>query len=57
MAEASERRYGSFRRSLQVPGSVDADKIEAGFKNGVLIVTLPKSPEAKKRKAIPVSVK
>ena len=24
----SERRYGSFRRSLQVPGSVDADKIE-----------------------------
>ncbi len=56
MAEASERRYGSFR-SLQVPGSVDADKIEAGFKNGVLIVTLPKSPEAKKRKAIPVSVK
>ena len=39
----SERRYGSFRRSLQVPGSVDADKIEAAFKNGVLTVTLPKS--------------
>lgn len=52
----SERRYGSFRRSLQVPGSVDADKIEASFKNGILIVTLPKSPEAQK-KAIPVSAK
>ena len=54
----SERRYGSFRRSLQVPGSVDADKIEASFKSGVLTVTLPKSPEAqKKQKTIPVTSK
>ena len=54
----SERRYGSFRRSLQVPGSVDANKIEANFKNGVLTVTMPKSPEAqKKEKTIPVTAK
>jgi HSP20 family protein len=54
----SERRYGSFRRSLQVPRSVDADKIEAHFKDGVLTVTLPKSPEAqKKQKTIPVTPK
>jgi HSP20 family protein len=54
----SERRYGSFRRSLQVPGSVDVDKIEANYKSGVLTVTLPKSPEAeKKQKTIPVTVK
>ena len=54
----SERRYGSFRRSLQIPGSVDAEKIEASFKSGVLMVSLPKSPEAqKKQKTIPVSVK
>jgi HSP20 family protein len=54
----SERRYGSFRRILQVPGSVDAEKIEASYKGGVLTVTLPKSPEAqKKEKTIPVSVK
>jgi HSP20 family protein len=54
----SERRYGSFRRSLEVPGSVDVDKIEANFKNGVLTVTMPKSPEAqKKQKTIPVSGK
>jgi HSP20 family molecular chaperone IbpA len=32
----SERRYGSFRRSLQIPGSVDAEKIEVNFKGGVL---------------------
>jgi HSP20 family protein len=54
----SERRYGSFRRTLQVPGGVDAEKIEASYKSGVLTVTLPKSPEAqKKEKTIPVSVK
>ena len=54
----SERRYGSFRRSLQVPSGVDADKIEASFRSGVLTVTLPKSPEAqRKQKTIPVSVK
>jgi HSP20 family protein len=54
----SERRYGSFRRSLQVPGSVDADKIEASFKSGVLTVTLPKSAEAqKKHKTISVTTK
>jgi HSP20 family protein len=54
----SERRYGSFRRTLQVPGGVDAGKIEASYKSGVLTVTLPKSPEAQKtEKTIPVSVK
>jgi HSP20 family protein len=54
--DVSERRYGSFRRWLQVPASVDADGIVASFKGGVLTVTLPKSPGAqKKRKTIPVS--
>ena len=54
----SERRYGSFRRSLRVPGSVDADKIEASYKSGVLTVTLPKSSEAQNnQKKIPVTSK
>ncbi len=44
----SERRYGSFQRSFGVPDGVDADKITASFKNGVLTVILPKSAEAQK---------
>ena len=43
-----ERSYGSFQRTFQVPDGVDADKIEAHFKKGVLTVTLPKSAEAQK---------
>jgi HSP20 family protein len=42
----SERRFGSFQRSFRIPDDVDADKIDAGFKKGVLTVTLPKKPEA-----------
>jgi HSP20 family protein len=45
----SERRFGSFQRSFQVPEGVDADKILASFKDGVLTVTLPKSPDAQKK--------
>ena len=45
----SERRYGSFQRSFTVPDGVDAEKIEATFKNGVLTITLPKTPEAQKK--------
>ncbi|MBX4924411.1 Hsp20/alpha crystallin family protein [Rhizobium binae] len=44
----SERRYGSFQRSFQLPEGVDADKIDARFAKGVLTVTLPKTFEAKK---------
>jgi HSP20 family protein len=51
----AERRYGSFQRSFSVPGGVDADRIEANFKNGVLTVTLPKTLQARKNeKKIPV---
>jgi HSP20 family protein len=52
----SERRYGSFRRTLQVPETVDAEKIDAEMKNGVLTVVLPKTEEAKS-KARKISVK
>lgn len=44
----SERRYGSFERYFGLPEDVEADKIEATFKNGVLKVTLPKTAEAQK---------
>jgi HSP20 family protein len=43
-----ERHFGSFERSFEIPEGIDADKIEANFKKGVLTVTLPKKPEAQK---------
>jgi HSP20 family protein len=44
----SERQFGAFERSFRVPESVDSEKIDAHFKNGVLTVSLPKKPEAVK---------
>jgi HSP20 family protein len=46
----SERSYGSFFRSVALPSTVDASKIEADYENGVLEVTLPKKPEVKPKK-------
>jgi HSP20 family protein len=51
-----ECSYGSFVRSIPIPGSVDESKIKASFKNGVLRIDLPKSEEAKK-KATHIEVK
>jgi HSP20 family protein len=39
---ATERTYGSFSRSISLPGPVDESAITADYKNGVLTVTLPK---------------
>ena len=44
----SERSYGSFQRSFQLPSSVDRNKVAADFSKGVLTITLPKTAEAKK---------
>jgi HSP20 family protein len=46
----AERAYGSFQRSLRFPQYVMSDRIEAGFDNGVLTITVPKAEEAKPRK-------
>jgi len=43
-----ERHFGAFERSFRVPETVDGDKIEAQFKKGVLTLTLPKKPDARK---------
>ena len=43
-----ERSFGSFERRFDLPEGVDADKIEASFKKGVLTLTLPKNLEAQK---------
>jgi len=45
-----ERRFGSFCRSLLLPDNVEAEKIEAAYKDGVLKVTIPKSESAKPKK-------
>jgi HSP20 family protein len=42
-----ERSYGSFFRSFALPNDADADKIKAKFKNGVLMMHLPKNEKAK----------
>ena len=44
----SERHYGDFHRTFRVPDGVDAEKIEAHFRNGVLAVTLPKTVESRR---------
>ena len=50
-----ERSYGSFSRSFSLPRTVDASKVSADYKNGVLTVTLPKV-EAVKPKEIKIDV-
>ena len=43
----SERSYGSFFRTLELPTAVHGDKVKASFKNGILEVRMPKTEEAK----------
>lgn len=45
-----ERTYGAFSRSLSLPEEVDANKIKAQLKDGVLMVNIPKSPEIQPKK-------
>ncbi|HUU21233.1 MAG TPA: Hsp20/alpha crystallin family protein [Phycisphaerae bacterium] len=45
-----ERYYGSFRRDITLPATVDAEAVEADYHDGVLTVTLPKTEKAKPRK-------
>jgi HSP20 family protein len=49
-----ERRTGSFQRSLRLPDTVDTEKAQPYYENGVLTVTLPKA-EAKKAKKLSVA--
>jgi HSP20 family protein len=50
-----ELSYGTFTRSFALPTTVDAERIHAESRNGLLVVSLPKKPEAKP-KAIQVKV-
>jgi len=50
-----ERPTGSFYRALRLPESVDSNKIQSTYENGVLTITLPKAEE-KKKKQIKIQV-
>lgn len=42
----SERSYGAIYRTIPLPPGVDGEKAQASFKNGVLTIKLPQTPEA-----------
>ena len=50
-----ERSYGFFKRSVSLPAEVDAAKVKATFKDGILKVEMPRI-EVKKPKEIPIQV-
>ena len=45
-----ERSFGSFYRSISMPGVIDAEQISAETDNGILVVHLPKKPETQPKK-------
>lgn len=51
----AERLFGSFSRTIPLPAEVDVDKAKAEFRKGLLVVTVPKTPEAiTETKRIPI---
>jgi len=52
----SERFFGRFQRTVDLPTGVDASRVKADYRDGILTVTLPKAEEAKPKR-ISVNVK
>jgi HSP20 family protein len=52
-----EMSYGSFQRTIPLNVKVDAEKVEATFKSGVLKIKLPKVPGAEKGKGKKIKIK
>ena len=50
-----ERRAGKFRRSLRLPKTVDTDKVESRYEQGVLTITFPKV-ESKRARRLEIKV-
>ena len=51
----SERSFGRFERRIVLPDGVREEEANARFENGLLTVTLPRSPEAQNRRRIPIN--
>ena len=47
-----ERSFGPFSRTIQLPYQVDANKVEATFKNGILQIKLPRAEADKPKKIV-----
>ena len=45
-----ERHYGSFHRSFRIPGNVEADRVDAKYKDGILKLILPKAEGSETKK-------
>jgi len=54
---SKEIKRGTFERMVRLPGTVEEDKVTAEFKNGELVVTLPKTAESSSSKKIKIDVK
>jgi HSP20 family protein len=52
----TERRFGSFQRTIMLPEGIKTDKVKADFKNGVLSIDIPKE-KAEEPKKIKINVK
>jgi len=51
-----EYSFGAFSRSFRLPNTVDSDKIEAAYEDGVLHITIPKKEEAKPKEPKLISI-
>ena len=51
-----EFNFGSFRRTLHLPNTVEADKIKATYKEGLLRLIIPKKEEARKKPIRTISI-
>jgi len=49
-----EVRYGSFQRSIPLPDNVDRDRVSAKYRDGVLIITLPKTNGSKEERQVDI---
>ena len=52
-----EFSYQSFKRTFTLPATVESDKIEAKYENGILHLSIPKKEEAKPKPARKIEIK